>query len=276
MIEVGKFNSLRIKERTDLGVYLDDGSHGILLPAKYVPKNNRLGDIIDVFVYHDSEDRIIATTQQPKAMVGDVAKLKVVDATPSGAYLDWGLPKDLFVHKSQQHRGLQVGDDALVLIYLDDETGRVAATEKIEDELSNETITVNEMDEVDLVVLRPTDIGYIVMVNNKHTGLLHYNEVFIDLFVGEKLVGFVKTIKEDNKLDIVLGRAGFAKVEDEAGKILDLLKQHKGFLPFHDKSLPDDIYAFFGMSKKTFKMTIGNLYKQKLISIASDGITLLK
>ena len=147
---------------------------------------------------------------------------------------------------------------------------------KIENELSNETITVDEMDEVELVVLRPTDIGYVVMVNDKHKGLLHYNEVFIELFVGEKLLGFVKSIKEDNKLDIVLGRAGFAKVEDEAGKVIELLKKHKGFLPLHDKSLPDDIYAFFGMSKKTFKMTIGNLYKQKLISIATDGITLLK
>lgn len=146
----------------------------------------------------------------------------------------------------------------------------------LEAELSNETITVYEMDEVDLVVLRPTDIGYIVMVNEKHTGMLHYNEVFIDLFVGEKLRGFVKTIHEDHKLDVVLGRAGYAKVEDEAGRVLDLLKRHKGSLPFHDKSLPDDIYGFFGMSKKTFKMAIGTLYRQKLIRISDEGIELVK
>jgi predicted RNA-binding protein (virulence factor B family) len=148
--------------------------------------------------------------------------------------------------------------------------------EDLELELSNETITINEMDEVNLVVLRPTDIGYTVMVNDKHLGMLHYNEVFIELFAGEKLRGFVKTIHEDHKLDVVLGRAGFAKVEDEAGKILEKLKQHNGFLPFHDKSDPEDIYDVFGMSKKTFKMTIGNLYKQKLITIAKDGITLIK
>jgi predicted RNA-binding protein (virulence factor B family) len=147
---------------------------------------------------------------------------------------------------------------------------------ELESELSNETITVNKMDEVDLVVLRPTDIGYIVMVNKKHMAMLHYNEVFIELFVGEELRGFVKTIHEDHKLDVVLGRAGFAKVEDEAGKILEMLKQNKGFLPYHDKSDPEAIYDFFGMSKKTFKMTIGNLYKQQLIMITKDGISLTK
>lgn len=145
-----------------------------------------------------------------------------------------------------------------------------------EEDLSNETITVNELDEVDLVVLRPTDIGYLVSVNDKHLGMLHYNEVFIELFPGERVRGFVKTIHEDKKLDIVLGRAGFAKVGEEAEKVLKLLKQHKGELPFHDKSDPDDIYAFFGMSKKTFKMTIGTLYKQKLIVISPTGISLTK
>ncbi len=144
----------------------------------------------------------------------------------------------------------------------------------MEEGLSNEVLTVKEMEEVNLLVIRRTDIGYLVKVNDKHSGILHYNEVFIDLFPGEELKGFVKAIKEGNKLDIVAGRVGYAKVEDEAGRILDLLRQHKGFLPFHDKSLPDDIYSFFGMSKKTFKMTIGNLYRQKLILISPDGIRL--
>jgi predicted RNA-binding protein (virulence factor B family) len=272
MIEIGRYNILKVLRKTEIGVYLDDGAEGILLPKRFVPPGIRTGEEIEVFLYHDSENRIIATTQQPKGVVGDIVLLPCVSTTGAGAFLDWGLMKDLFVAKSQQLGFMRKGGEYLVKIYIDEQTGRVAATEKIEFQLSNEQLTVEEMQEVDLVAYRKSDIGWVMIINNVHTGLLHDSEVFRDISVGDQLKGFIKAIRPDNKIDIVLGKAGYQKVEDEAGKILRLLDEHKGSLPYNDKSAPEDIYRFFGMSKKTFKMTIGALYKQRKISIDEKGI----
>lgn len=247
-----------------------------MLPNRFVPLNIQIGDELQVFIYHDSEDRLIATTQKPLGIVGDIVKLKVVSATAQGAFLDWGLMKDLFVAKSQQITGMRVNGEYLVKIYRDDKTGRVAATEKFASDLSNANLTVSVLEEVNLIVYRRTDIGYVVIINNKHTGVLHHNEIYRSISVGDKFKGFIKNINpENNNIDVAAGKPGYQRVEDETGKIVRLLNENKGFLPYHDKSSPEDIYTFFGMSKKTFKMTIGNLYKQKKIHLEEKGIRLL-
>lgn len=273
-VQVGQYNTLKVSRRVDFGFYLDDGAEGILLPKRFAPKQLKTGDEIRVFVYHDSDNRLIATTQTPNAVVGDIALMKCVSVTKLGAFLDWGLMKDLFVPKSKQITIMHEGAWYLVKLYIDEQTGRVAATEKIESLLSNDELTVKEMEQVDLIVYRHTELGFVMIINNVHTGLLHQNEVFADLRTGDKLKGFIKQIRPDNKIDVVLGKPGFQKVEDEGEKIMRLLEEHNGYLPYHDKSDPEDIYAFFGMSKKTFKMTTGNLYKQRKIVFTKTGFQL--
>ncbi|HEV2481514.1 MAG TPA: S1-like domain-containing RNA-binding protein [Puia sp.] len=281
MTRVGEYNTLKVKKELDFGLILDDGRDGILLPKRFVPRGARIGDDLTVFLYHDGEDRLIATTQQPKGILGDIVKLHVVSVTPQGAFLDWGLMKDLFVPKSKQLSGMRLGGDYMVKIYLDEQTGRLAATEKIEPFLSNENLTVKEKDTVDLNVLRRTDIGYVVIINNRHTGVLHFNEIFRDIAVGDHFQGFIKNITPAEKspsgetqIDVVAGKPGYERTEDAATKILRMLKENKGHLPYHDKSDPEIIYSIFGMSKKTFKMTLGRLYKEKKILITENGIEL--
>jgi predicted RNA-binding protein (virulence factor B family) len=276
MIKVGEYNTLKVSRAVEFGVYMDDGGEGILLPKRFAPRHVRVGDELNVFVYHDSDNRLIATTQQPNAKVGDIAMLKAVAVTPQGAFLDWGLMKDLFVPKSQQITGMRVGGKYLVKLFIDEQTGRVAATEKIDRLLSNEDLTVKEKEEVNLVVYRRSDMGYVVIINGLHTGLLYFNEVFTDLEPGDKLTGFIDTIREDGKIDVKAGKRGYSKVEGEGEKILRLLKENKGFLPYHDKSDPEEIYRVFGMSKKTFKMTTGTLYKERKISFEEGGIRLVQ
>lgn len=272
MIQVGQYNRLTVERIKDAGAYVDDGKEGILLPKRFVPRGTRAGDELTVFIYHDSEDRLIATTQHPLAVVGDFAFLKVVGLSPHGAFMDWGLMKDLFVPRSKQISPMRLGGEYLVHVYIDEQTGRIAASQYIEHLLSNENLTVKELDLVDLIVYRETELGYAVIINNKHEGLLYFNEVFQPLSVGDKLQGFIKTIREDGKIDVGAGKPGYQKVEDEAAKILRLLEEHNGYLPYHDKSAPEDIYNFFGMSKKVFKMTVGKLYKEKMIDLTQTGI----
>ena len=275
MIKTGDYNILKVLRKVEFGIYLDDGGEGILLPKRFVPENVKEGDELKVFVYHDGEERLIATTQQPYGAVGDFVKLKTVSVTPQGAFMDWGLMKDLFVPKSQQITGMRPNGEYLVKIYRDEQTGRAAATERVEQYLNNDTLTVKEGDGVDLIVLRRTDIGYLMIINNEHTGVLHFNEVYRTIGTGDKFRGFIKKIHPENKIDVVAGKMGYNRVEDEAGKVLRLLKENDGYLPYNDKSDPEEIYTFFGMSKKTFKMTTGNLYKERKISFEKTGIKLL-
>jgi predicted RNA-binding protein (virulence factor B family) len=273
-IKVGEYNTLRVARAFDFGMYLGEDKDVVLLPKRFVPHGVEVGDMLKVFVYHDSENRLIATTQQPIGIVGDIVNLKVVSVTNQGAFMDWGLMKDLFVPKSKQLMGMRVGGYYLVKIYLDEQTGRVAATEKIEPFLSNEYLTVKEQEPVDLLVYRRTDIGYTCIINNQHTGVLHFNDIFQEIQVGDTLKGFIKNIREENKIDVAIGKMGYQRVEDEAGKVLRLLQENNGYLPYNDKSSPEDIYSFFGMSKKTFKMTTGNLYKSRKIIFTQTGIKL--
>ena len=275
MIKVGAYNNLIVAREVAFGLYLDDGAEGILLPKRFVPEGAKPGDELKVFLYHDGEDRLIATTQQPKGVLGDIVKLRCVSVTPQGAFLDNGLMKDIFVPKSKQQRGMIPNGEYLVKIYLDEQTGRLAATEKIEQYLSNDLITVKELEVVDLIVYRRTDIGYVVIINNQHTGVLHHNEIYMEITAGDRFTGFVKKIYPDNKIDVSAGKPGYNRVEDETEKILRLLKENNGYLPYHDKSDPETIYSFFGMSKKTFKMTTGNLYKQRKISFEDGGIRVI-
>lgn len=275
MVKVGDYNVLKVLRALDFGFYLDDGKEGILLPKRFVPENLQINDTLRVFVYHDSESRLVATTQHPKGVVGDIVKLKAITVTDLGAFLDWGLMKDIFVPKSKMLGIMRQGAEYLVKIYVDEQTGRVAATEKIEPFLSNENLTVKEHDEVDLTVYRRTDIGYLVIINNIHTGVLHFNEIFRNITEGDKMKGFIKKIRPDNTIDVAAGKKGYVRVEDEVGKILRLLQENNGYLPYHDKSNPEEIYDFFGMSKKAFKMAVGSLYKQKKITLTKTGIKLV-
>ena len=194
MIRVGDYNHLKISREVDFGVYLDDGKDGILLPKKYLPAGAKVGDVVKVFIYHDSDDRLIATTQEPKGRVGEIVRLKAVSVTHQGAFLDNGLLKDLFVPRSKQLTQMYPNEYYLVKIYLDERTGRMTATEKIEQFLSNEILTVREMDLVNLTVLRRSEIGYVVIINHKHTGVLHFNEVFRDINIGDTFKGFIKKL----------------------------------------------------------------------------------
>jgi len=272
MVQVGQYNRLIVDRIKDAGAYLNDGKEGILLPKRFVPRGTKPGDELTVFVYHDSENRLIATTQHPHAVVGDFALLKVVGLSPHGAFLDWGLMKDLLVPKSKQISPMRLGGEYLVHLYIDEQTGRIAASQYIEHLLSNDELTVKEKDAVELIVYRKTEIGYSVIINKKHIGLLYFDEVFRELNIGDKADGFIKTIRPDHKIDVVLGKQGYQKVDDETETILRLLDQHNGYLPYHDKSDPDDIYRVFGMSKKTFKMTVGKLYKDRKIELTKTGI----
>ncbi len=274
MITAGQYHILRVVKKVEFGFYLDAEGTELLLPKRFVPKGLNVGDDLKVFVYHDSDNRLIATTQEPTGIVGDIVSLPVVSVTKQGAFLDWGLMKDLFLPASQQKLVVHKGQTVLVYIYLDKQTGRAAATEKFGQFIGNDVITVKEKDPVDLLIYRKTEIGYEVIINKKHFGLLHSGDVFHDIRVGDKLEGFIKKVRTDNKIDVMPGKVGYDRVENETDKIMRLLEEHNGYLPYQDKSEPTAIYDFFGMSKKTFKMAIGALYKERKIYFTNNGISL--
>ena len=266
---------LKVIKEKPMGVFLDDGDIGILLPKRFVPAGTKIGDELRVFLYHDGEDRIIATSQKPFGVLGDIVRLKVVSTNQQGAFLDWGLMKDLFIPRSRQINFMIPNGEYVVKIMKDEQTGRLFATEKLEPFLSNKVLSVKEMDLVDLLIYRKSDLGYVVIINNQHTGLLHSNEVYRPIKIGDRFPGFVKKIYPVNEegefmIDVVAGKPGYNRVEDESAKVLRLLHENHGYLPYHDKSSPEDIYSFFGMSKKTFKMTTGKLYRERKIEFTQD------
>ncbi|HTB53333.1 MAG TPA: S1-like domain-containing RNA-binding protein [Ferruginibacter sp.] len=273
MVKVGEYNILKVLRAVDFGLYLDDGAEGILLPKRFVPAGTNIGDELKVFLYHDGEDRLIATTQEPKGVLGDIVRLKAISVTSHGAFLDNGLMKDIFVPKSKQIIGMRANGEYLVKIYLDEQTGRMAATEKLGSFFNNDDLTVKELEVVDLIVYRKSDIGYVCIINNKHTGVLHFNEIYRSIEIGDKFKGFVKKIyPTENKIDLSAGTPGYKRVEGESEKIMRLLKENNGYLPYNDKSAPESIYGFFQMSKKSFKMAVGNLYREKKITLEQTGI----
>ncbi len=268
----GDFYSLTV-EAIEATQYIITGN--IPLPIEKTTPKVRVGEILQVFLYHNGQAELIATMVQPKAKVGDLVTLKVKEISTAGAFLDWGLPKDLLIPRSFHEDDLEAGELCLVKVLRDARDGRVYAKEKLEGEISNEALTVKEKESVEMHVYKQTDIGYQMIVNGKHLGILHNNEVFKELYAGDKVSGFIKKIKPDNKIDVVLGKLGHTRVEDEAQVILNALQANKGFLPYHDKSPAEEIIRVFGMSKRTFKMTLGGLYKQKRIALSEEGIKLL-
>lgn len=276
MIEIGQYNTLKIVRDTSVGLYLSDGKQDILLPNKYVPKKFEMGDELAVFVYLDQEERMVATTLKPYIKLNEFAYLRVSFTNKFGAFMDWGLEKDLFIPFREQARPMEKGKRYLVFMYLDHETNRLAGSSKISQFLDNENLTVEEGEEVDLIVSHITDIGINVIINERHKGLLYKDQVYQDLRTGDRLTGYIKTIRPDNKIDVSIQQSGFAGIEPNAELILEELKASRGFLRLNDNSHPEDIKTVLKMSKKTFKKAIGTLYKQKLIEIKEDGIYLVK
>lgn len=277
MALIGRFNSLQIIKRTDFGLYLDAEQDGeILLPNRYIPKDQptEAGDWINVFVYLDSEDRIIATTQKPKVQVGQFASLKVVEVNRIGIFLDWGLPKDLLLPHSEEKRPLQVGDYCVVYVYIDQRTHRITATARLDRYLDTVPASYTSGQAVDLLVAEQTPMGFKAIIEGKHWGLIHQNEVFKFLRSGMQEKGFIKEMRPDGKISLSLQPLGRQAVDALGQQILGLAKARNGVLEVSDKSSPELISKLFGVSKGTFKKAIGGLYKQGLIVIYDDRIEL--
>ena len=277
MAEIGKINTMRINRAVDFGVYLDGGEEGeILMPKKYIPEGKQIGDEVEAFVYMDSEDRPVATTEKPLVQVGQFGALKVLEVNELGAFADWGVLKDLLIPYAEQRENLEEGQSIVVYVYLDKVSRRIVGSAKVEKFLDTFALDVEEGDEVDLMVFGKTPLGYKAIVNGLHTGVLYKNEVFKPLRIGDQMKGFIKKIREDEKIDLSLSKVSFEQSKDLTSIIIAKLKENGGFLRVTDKSNPDVIYQLFGESKKTFKKAVGHLYKQRLIVIEEEGIRLAK
>lgn len=278
MIEIGRSNELRILRNTSVGLYLgDESGEEVLLPNKYCPEKFELQDKIEVFVYHDHEERKVATKIKPKILLNEFELLQVTAVTNVGAFMDWGLEKDLLVPFREQRHKMQEGKWYIVYLDVDRKTDRLYASNRIDDILQNRVLTVELGEEVSLFVFQKTDLGFSVIVNNIHKGLLFRNEIFKELNIGDKIIGFVKNIREDNKLDISIQRIGYENFNDcNSELIFHKLVENEGFLPVTDKSSPEEIRRQFGISKKAFKKSIGALYKQRKITILPEGIKSIK
>ena len=276
MVEIGKINALEVVRETDNGLYLDGRELGeILMPKKFITDKVRSQGWADVFVYSDSEDRLVATTEKPLAMVGEFAFLKVVAISRFGAFLDWGLPKDLLVPFREQKADMVEGRSYLVYLFVDMLTKRIAASAKVDKYLDNTPPEYDLGDEVQLLIAEETDLGYKAIVNNEHWGMLYKNQLYQTISLGQKINGYINKVRDDEKIDLLLEKPGYEKVDAISQKILDELKQNRGFMAVSDKTSPDMINALFGISKKNFKKAIGSLYKQRLITFDSDGIRLV-
>lgn len=276
MAILGKINPLKVVKEVDFGLYLDGGSDGeILLPIRYVPENTKIGDVIPVFIYNDSEDRLIATTEKPYVMVGEFACLEVVSVSEIGAFMEWGLMKHLFVPFREQKAKMVEGGAYPIFVYVDFDSKRITASAKLNKFIDTSSPELTEGQEVDLLIYQQTDLGWKAVINQQYSGVLYKNEIFQDLYIGKILKGFVKQIREDDKIDLMLQKPGFEKIDDFSIKLHELLKEAGGFLPISDKSPAEEIYNRFGISKKTYKKAVGDLYKKRLIIIEDTGIRLV-
>ncbi|KAF2080956.1 CvfB family protein [Flavobacterium sharifuzzamanii] len=283
MLEIGKYNTLTILRDTKVGLFLGDpendpeGVHDVLLPNKYVPKVFEIGEELIVFVYLDHEQRPVATTLVPYILLNEFALLRVNYINNVGAFMDWGMEKDILVPFKEQARPMEKGKRYLVYLYMDKQTNRLVASSKTNQFLSNDNLTVEKGEEVDLIVSHITDMGINVIINERHKGLLYKDEVYDDAIrTGDRMRGYIKSIRPDNKIDVALQAQGFESIEPNAEKILSELRASRGFLRLNDNSHPEDIKTVLKMSKKSFKKAIGALYKEKLIEIKEDGIYLVK
>ncbi len=274
-VRLGRYNQLEVVKEVDFGVYLDGGDDGeILLPARYVPEDCQPGDMLNVFIYLDNEERLVATTLTPYAQVGDFACLEVAWTNQYGAFLDWGLMKDLFVPFREQKNKMEKGERYVVHVHLDEDSYRIMASAKVERYLSSDMPPYHPGDGVEILVWQRTDLGYKVIVDNRFGGLIYATDVVRPLSTGTKTEAYVRQVRPDGKIDIVLQPDGPRKVDDFAEVLLDYIRQHDGFTTFQDKTPAEDIYATFGVSKKTFKKAVGDLYKKHLVTLEEGGIRL--
>jgi len=276
MIDIGRINTLKIVRESNHGLYLEIGEEDeILLPNRYVPEKYNIGDEIDVFVSFDSEDRMYASTDMPYAMVGEYACLEVVAATSFGAFLDWGMPKDLLVPFKEQNQKMKEGEKHVVYIYFDSKSKRIAASAKLFKFLKTRDHTYEKGDEVELIICSRSDLGYNVLIDGDYMGLLFKSDVFKPVQTGDKMKGYIKEVRDDLKLDVCLSPLGKSAVDLLASRLVEMLEENNGFLPVTDKSSSDEINSMFGQSKKTFKRSVGLLYKQRKIKIEDKGISLI-
>lgn len=274
-IKLGKYNQLEVVKEVDFGVYLNGDEDGeILLPKRYVPEGTKPGDVLNVFIYLDMEERLVATTLQPYVQVGEFACLEVAWVNQFGAFLNWGLMKDLFVPFREQKMKMQKGKRYVVYVHLDEESYRIVASAKVEHFLSTEKPDYQPGQEVEVLVWQRTELGYKVIVENKFSGMLYHNEIFQPLEVGMRLTAFMKQVRPDGKIDLVLQKAGARKVDDFSEVLWQYIKDNDGFTPLNDKTDAEVIYHTFGVSKKTFKKAVGDLYKKRRIVLEEDGIHL--
>ena len=279
MLHIGQHNTLTILRDTKVGLFLGNGNEvdDVLLPNKYVPKVFEIGEEITVFIYLDHEERPVATTLVPYIFLNEFALLRVDYINQIGAFMDWGMEKDILVPFKEQARPMEKGKRYLVYLYLDEKSNRLVASSKTNQFLDNENITVQNGDEVDLIISHITDIGINVIINQIHKGLVYNDEVYDDsIRTGDRMIGYIKNVREDGKIDVSLQKLGYQNIEPNSELILDELRASKGFLRLNDNSSPEDIKTVLKMSKKTFKKAIGLLYKEKLIEIKDDGIYLIK
>ena len=276
MINVGNFNQLRVKKITKTGAFLESSEGDVFLPSKKGPANLSTGDVVNVFVYHRSDNLLAATTVRPKAVVGEFAYLHVKDVTKVGAFLDWGLEKELFVPFKEQSQRMVKGKHYIVRLDLDERTNRVYASSRLSMFLETASSDLEVEQQVNLLIYVKTDLGIKVIINNRYEGMIFFSDVHEELHVGDVRQGFIKNIREDGKIDVSLHRQGYEAINDLKPSVLDVLEKAGGFLPCHDKSSPEEIKSLFKMSKKAFKKSIGALYKEGKISIEDDGIRLLQ
>ena len=274
-IKLGAYNRLTVAKEVEFGMYLDGGDEGeILLPTRYVPEGCHIGDEIDVFLYLDNEERLVATTQKPLAQVGDFAYLKVSWVNEYGAFLDWGLMKDLFCPFREQKMRMEIGDSYIVHVHIDEDSYRIVASAKVEHYMANEFPPYKEGDEVELLVWQKTDLGFKVIIDNKYPGLVYKDQIFKYIHTGDRTKGYISTVRTDGKIDVTLQPTGRRQTEEFSETLLEHIKSHGGRCPLGDKSAADDIYKTFQVSKKTYKKAVGDLYKRRLITIGEDGMSI--
>ena len=276
MVELGKYNTLKVVKKVDFGLYLDGGEDvgEILLPSRYVPEGTRIGDEIEVFVYLDNEERLVATTQDPLAQVGDFAYLKCSWVNEYGAFLDWGLMKDLFCPFREQKKKMEIGEKYIVHVHLDEDSYRIMASAKVDKFLEKEPAPYSNGDKVKLLVWQKTELGFKVIIDNRYPGLVYDNQVFRYLTTGDRLEGFIDQVRADGKIDVSLQTTGRQHTEEFSDQLLFYLRNNGGRCFLHDKSPAEDIYDRFHVSKKVFKKGVGDLYKKRLITITPDGLLL--
>ena len=276
MVEIGKFNKLKAVRQMEFGMFLDGAEDGeILLPRRYVKDDLKVGDEVEVFIHFDSEDRLTATLDKPKAQVGEFASLMVKSVERVGAFLDWGLGKDLFLPFSEITRDIRMGQSVVVYLYLD-KSDRIASTMRLEHHISKEPANYTAGQEVNLLIVSKTDLGYKALINGAHWGMLYANEVFDKIFLGQAIKGYIKQVRPDGKVDLALQKMGHKSSEDIGPLIMEKLREEGGFLPINDKTSAELIYDMFGVSKKKYKMALGDLYKKRLLTVKDDGIYLNK